>query len=360
MAVEAGADGAAAAAVAVAALTHDEATVYDRQLRVWGVEVQKKLTAARVLIAGFGKLAAEVAKNITLAGVGSVTLLDDAPASDHEGSSFLITSPAPEGLSCAEAAAKTLQAMNPLVRVSSAPGAPEARLLDAPFLAAFDLVVCTGPAVSPAATRAAGAACAAAGVKFMAAAVRGAASYYFIDLGAHTYKPKADAGGEGGGGSGLEEVTVSYARLGDALATPLGLLPPNCHPLVPVLIACAALEDELGRALAPADAPAAAAKLQQLSAAAAPWAGPAAERLLSWVAAGGSEFAPVAAVTGGVIGNDVIRAVSHSDAPINNLFLYTLSDRPLVQTLPPPGAAGGGGGGGAAAQWQAAAELIDD
>ena len=31
-----------AAAAAAAALTQDEATVYDRQLRVWGVEVQKK------------------------------------------------------------------------------------------------------------------------------------------------------------------------------------------------------------------------------------------------------------------------------------------------------------------------------
>jgi len=34
--------GSDAAAAATAALTQDEATVYDRQLRVWGVEVQKK------------------------------------------------------------------------------------------------------------------------------------------------------------------------------------------------------------------------------------------------------------------------------------------------------------------------------
>jgi hypothetical protein len=38
----AAAGAAAAAAGGAAALTHDEATVYDRQLRVWGVEVQKK------------------------------------------------------------------------------------------------------------------------------------------------------------------------------------------------------------------------------------------------------------------------------------------------------------------------------
>jgi hypothetical protein len=36
------ADAPGAAPPAAAALTADEATVYDRQLRVWGVEVQKK------------------------------------------------------------------------------------------------------------------------------------------------------------------------------------------------------------------------------------------------------------------------------------------------------------------------------
>jgi hypothetical protein len=45
----------------------------------------------------------QIAKNITLAGVGSVTLLDDAPASSHAGRSFLVTVPAPEGARCARA-----------------------------------------------------------------------------------------------------------------------------------------------------------------------------------------------------------------------------------------------------------------
>ncbi len=68
--------------------------------------------------------------------------------------------------------------------------------------------------------------------------------------------------------------------------------------------------------------------------------------------AAGDEFAPVAAVLGGVIGNDVIRAVSHSDVPTNNIFLYSLSGRPLVQVLPPPGSGVGAGAAKAAAGQQ--------
>ena len=93
--------------------------------------------------------------------------------------------PPPRG---AEAAATSLQAMNPLVKVSAAPGSPDHKLLDPEFLGSFDLVVAAGRPLR--ASRAAGALCAGAGVKFMAAAVRGAGSYYLADLGDHTFKPK--------------------------------------------------------------------------------------------------------------------------------------------------------------------------
>lgn len=43
-----------------------------------------------MLIAGCTGLAAEVAKNIVLAGVGSVTLIDDTPCSARPPSNFLV------------------------------------------------------------------------------------------------------------------------------------------------------------------------------------------------------------------------------------------------------------------------------
>jgi ubiquitin-like 1-activating enzyme E1 A len=52
-----------------------EAAVYDRQMRLWGVEAQKRLQRARVLVAGLSALGAELAKNLVLSGMG-VTLQD--------------------------------------------------------------------------------------------------------------------------------------------------------------------------------------------------------------------------------------------------------------------------------------------
>jgi ubiquitin-like 1-activating enzyme E1 A len=51
-------------------LSSQEVHLYDRQLRVWGVETQYRIRQARVLLLGpFNGLASEIAKNLTLAGV---------------------------------------------------------------------------------------------------------------------------------------------------------------------------------------------------------------------------------------------------------------------------------------------------
>jgi ubiquitin-like 1-activating enzyme E1 A len=61
-------------------LTDEEARIYDRQLRIWGMEAQKRMRSASILIMGnFGGVAAEIAKNVVLAGIGSVTIADDTP-----------------------------------------------------------------------------------------------------------------------------------------------------------------------------------------------------------------------------------------------------------------------------------------
>ena len=61
-------------------LTHgaEEAALYDRQLRLWGSEAQSRIRQARIVIAPFeGGVAAEVAKNLVLAGVKELILVDD-------------------------------------------------------------------------------------------------------------------------------------------------------------------------------------------------------------------------------------------------------------------------------------------
>ena len=58
-------------------ITEDEAALYDRQLRLWGVEAQNRMRNSHVLLCGsFRGISTEVSKNIVLAGVGRVGLCD--------------------------------------------------------------------------------------------------------------------------------------------------------------------------------------------------------------------------------------------------------------------------------------------
>jgi hypothetical protein len=52
-----------------AALGDRESEIYDRQIRLWGVQAQKRMSSSRVLYAGFTGANAEAAKNLVLAGI---------------------------------------------------------------------------------------------------------------------------------------------------------------------------------------------------------------------------------------------------------------------------------------------------
>lgn len=98
-------------------LTADEAEQYDRQIRLWGLDAQKRwkcnicldlfglcqkffqhklgfdpcdllipyrLRSSTVLVVGLRGLGSEVVKNIVLAGVNQVTILDHAPLSQED------------------------------------------------------------------------------------------------------------------------------------------------------------------------------------------------------------------------------------------------------------------------------------
>mmetsp|Transcript_36442 Transcript_36442/g.58644 ORF Transcript_36442/g.58644 Transcript_36442/m.58644 type:complete len:116 (+) Transcript_36442:2594-2941(+) len=56
-------------------ITEHEAAIYDRQIRLWGVEAQRRMRSSVILFCGFGALNAEICKNLVLAGV-SVAIQD--------------------------------------------------------------------------------------------------------------------------------------------------------------------------------------------------------------------------------------------------------------------------------------------
>ncbi|XP_055471505.1 SUMO-activating enzyme subunit 1 isoform X2 [Psammomys obesus] len=98
-------------------ISEEEAAQYDRQIRLWGLEAQKRLRASRVLIVGMKGLGAEIAKNLILAGVKGLTMLDHERVSPEDpGVQFLIQTGS-VGQNRAEASLERAQNLNPMVDV---------------------------------------------------------------------------------------------------------------------------------------------------------------------------------------------------------------------------------------------------
>ncbi|KAG2227821.1 hypothetical protein INT45_002059 [Circinella minor] len=95
----------------------DEAEIYDRQIRLWGLDAQQRIRNAHVLIAGMRALSDEVCKNIALAGVGSITLLDDGIVEEQDLGAQFFLNENHIGKNRAEASVTAIQLLNPRVNV---------------------------------------------------------------------------------------------------------------------------------------------------------------------------------------------------------------------------------------------------
>ncbi|KFG81667.1 ubiquitin-activating enzyme E1 1 [Metarhizium anisopliae] len=78
--------------------TEIDESLYSRQLYVLGHEAMKRMGASNVLVVGLKGLGVEIAKNIALAGVKSLTLYDPAPVHISDLSSQFFLTPADVGI----------------------------------------------------------------------------------------------------------------------------------------------------------------------------------------------------------------------------------------------------------------------
>ncbi|KAK1020381.1 E1 ubiquitin-activating protein aos1, partial [Friedmanniomyces endolithicus] len=166
-------------------LSADEIALYDRQLRLWGAEAQKRIRSANILLVSLRALGTEIAKNLTLAGINSLTIIDDEPVSEEDLGSQYFVREEDIGKPRAEAAIPRIRDLNPAVTIRS--GGPLAALLaqDQTFYAPYTCVIATDHdlltlsqinttarfATSP----------------FYAAAIHGFYGYIFADLLTHTF-----------------------------------------------------------------------------------------------------------------------------------------------------------------------------
>jgi len=105
----------------MADITEAEAQLYDRQIRLWGLDAQKRLRAARVLVAGMRGLGNEVTKNLVLAGVNSMTILDHEKMTKEDCVSSFLAPTDHVGKNRAQASLERLKQRNPMVEVTADP-----------------------------------------------------------------------------------------------------------------------------------------------------------------------------------------------------------------------------------------------
>ena len=92
---------------------------YDRQLRMWGEEAQRRLEHAHVCVIGASTVGAETLKCIALPGIGAFTLIDTATVSLEDcGTNFFVHGEQDLGRSRAQAVAEAISELNPDVKAN--------------------------------------------------------------------------------------------------------------------------------------------------------------------------------------------------------------------------------------------------
>ncbi|KAK5652521.1 hypothetical protein OQA88_10427 [Cercophora sp. LCS_1] len=166
-------------------ISADEIALYDRQIRLWGMKAQERIRNANILLITIKALGNEIAKNIVLAGVNSLTVIDHEIVTEADlGSQFFLSAAEGHiGMNRALAASPALQRLNPRVRINV--DTNPISLQPALFYAAFDIVIATDLDsnmldIINTATRLAGR-------PFYAAASHGMYGFLFADLIEHDY-----------------------------------------------------------------------------------------------------------------------------------------------------------------------------
>ncbi|KAI0145818.1 hypothetical protein F4776DRAFT_376513 [Hypoxylon sp. NC0597] len=169
-------------------LSADDIALYDRQLRLWGMEAQQKIQSANIVIITMKALANEIAKNLVLAGIGSLTVVDDQIVTEADLGAQFFLAEEDIGQSRAEAAVNRIQKLNPRVKVIADPGSIMSK--GASFFGNFDIIIATD--LSPTQLAFINTATRLHNRQFYAAGTYGFYGYIFSDLIEHDYVVQRD------------------------------------------------------------------------------------------------------------------------------------------------------------------------
>lgn len=166
-----------------APISADEIALYDRQIRLWGVKAQELIRGANILLIGMKALGNEIAKNLVLAGIGSLTIIDhEVVTEDDLCSQFLVTEE-DIGKNRAEAAGVQLKKMNPRVNLLTDIDPLLSKMPE--YFSVYDITIATNLPFDLAANI--NLSCRMYNRKFYAADTHGMYGYIFSDLIMHNF-----------------------------------------------------------------------------------------------------------------------------------------------------------------------------
>ncbi|KFK22924.1 hypothetical protein AALP_AAs48765U000300 [Arabis alpina] len=303
-------------------LTAQETALYDRQIRVWGAGAQRRLSKSHVLVSGIKGTVAEFCKNIVLAGVGSVTLLDDRlVTAEAFNANFLILPDenAYLGKTVAEICCDSLKEFNPMVHVSVEKGDLSTHGID--FFKKFDVVVigyssrATKKAVNEKCRKLTKR------VAFYTVDCRGSCGEIFVDLQNYNYtKKKLDE---------TVECELTYPSFEEAVSVPWKPIPRRTAKLYFAMRVIELFEEAEGRKAGEcslSDLPKVSKLKKEICEGNSVSENHIPDSLLERLVAGNSEFPPACAIIGGILGQEVIKAISGKGEPLKNFFYFDAED----------------------------------
>ncbi|TBU26012.1 hypothetical protein BD309DRAFT_749915 [Dichomitus squalens] len=311
-------------------ITEDEAAVYDRQIRLWGLEAQQRMRNATILVVQLKGVATEAIKNIVLAGIGKLIVVDsDDVAEEDLGAGFFYRDE-DIGKKRVDAAKARIESLNPLVTVETS---SDSSLLknDAvdTLIASVDMVCVTD--VDRTTLVRLNDACRKMHKPFYSGGTYGLLGYIFCDLLQHDYIAP-DRSSQKDVAKNVKNTAV-YVSLRTALQHRwTGMTrrqTKELNPAIPLAV-LAIWEFQATHAGALPDDPAAAPELEAIANKLIAEADVHKQVLpsipkelvetLSTTAA--HEISPVCAVVGGLLAQDILKALAAREPPIANFFTF--------------------------------------
>ncbi|EGW33757.1 uncharacterized protein SPAPADRAFT_59120 [Spathaspora passalidarum NRRL Y-27907] len=126
-------------------LSAQEIALYDRQIRLWGMATQLRLRSSKILIINLGAVGTEIVKNLVLGGLNTIEILDDSVVKpeDFAGQFFLPNDDSVVGQTKLPLVVDRIRELNNRVNLSINTESLDSLIANKQYVKAFDLVIAT-------------------------------------------------------------------------------------------------------------------------------------------------------------------------------------------------------------------------